>query len=496
MAPWLRASWPRSLRGRFVLIMICGVLVAQLISYGIWTAQVRAGHLELVNQASRNLAYSVASTVRFFRSLPVEYRHLVLEQLRSMGGTRFFVSVNSERIEINDIADTEAKRLTAANVKTVLSQELGLRQVLVEFSRPETLRVLNNQTLLTDLPPRWAQHSLLFGPLSPDIMVVQIELSPGSWMYVATLLPVPDSIGERDWLSIDRLFFMSVVIVVVIGLSLFGIRLVTRPLRQMAQAAEALGHDLDQTPLPEDGPAETVVTARAFNNMQARIRRYIADRERLFSAISHDLKTPITRLRLRAEMLRDEHQQALFCKDLEELDMMVKGALQSVKETDIHENVEPVDVMELLARLQVDVALQGKEMSVTGYTAPIRARSLALKRCLTNLIDNAIFYGERADVVLEDSPEQLVIHIYDEGPGIPEDQLNTVFEPYVRLERSRNRNTGGTGLGLGIARSIADSHGGTLTLSNRPGGGLDTCLILPRRSLRMAANNERNVTRP
>jgi signal transduction histidine kinase len=463
-----------------MLFMLGGVLGAQLISYAVWTAQVRAGHLQIVDQTSTNVAYSIASTIRFFRSLPFEYRHLVLEQLRNMGGTRFFVSVNEERIRIDNTRDSADKRLTIKNVRKVLEQELNWTQVLVEFSHPETLHVLNNQTLATDLPPRWAQHSLFFAPLSPDILVVQVELEPNSWLYVATLLPLPDNFGDRPWLSGDRVFYLSVLLVVVIALSLIGMRWVARPLRRMAQAAEALGDDIDRPPLPEEGPTETVSTARALNTMQARIRRYIAERERLFTAISHDLKTPITRLRLRTEMLANEQERAHFSKDLAELDLMVKSALQSVKDTEIHENIEPVDVMELLEQLKNDVALQGKEIDIHGTAAPLRVKPLAFKRCLTNLIDNAVFYGDRTEVVLEDDERRLTIRICDTGPGIPADQLETVFEPYVRLERSRNRNTGGTGLGLGIARNIAQSHNGTLTLANRDQGGLEARLTLPR----------------
>ncbi|NIC08040.1 two-component sensor histidine kinase, partial [Halomonas sp. DX6] len=188
-----RLVWvlPRTLRGRFVLIMIVGVLTAQLASYTIWTSQVRSSQLEQLDELSRNVAYSVASTMRFFRSLPYEYRHIVLDQLRNMGGTRFFVSVNERRIPVEDIGSGPEKALVVDNFREILIRELSIDDVLVEFSRAETLRVYNNEVLLHDLPPRWGQHSLLMEPLSPPILVVQMELDPETWLYVATLLPVP-----------------------------------------------------------------------------------------------------------------------------------------------------------------------------------------------------------------------------------------------------------------------------------------------------------------
>jgi DNA-binding response OmpR family regulator len=169
---------PRTLRGRFVLIMLVGVLSAQLASYTVWTSQVRSSQLEQLDELSRNVAYSVASTMRFFRSLPFEYRHIVLDQLRNMGGTRFFVSVNERRIPVEDIGSGPEKTLVVENFREILTAELNIDDVLVEFSHAETLRVYNNEVLLHDLPPRWGQHSLLMEPLSPPILVVQIALSP------------------------------------------------------------------------------------------------------------------------------------------------------------------------------------------------------------------------------------------------------------------------------------------------------------------------------
>lgn len=482
---WLKrhSHWlPGSLRGRFVIIMIAGVLAAQVASYTIWTSQVRASQLEQLDELSSNMAFSIASTMKFFRSLPVDYRHIVLDQLRSMGGTRFFVSVNERRIPVADIGSGPEKEVVVNNVRTILTQQLSIDDVVVEFSRPETLRVFNNEVLLYDLPPRWGQHSLLMEPLSPPILVVQLELAPDTWLYVATLLGVPDIFSGYRWLSEERLLAGIVVLLTVLALSLLGITSVTRPLARLSRAARQLGDDLDSPPLKESGPKEVAATAVAFNRMQRRIREQVEERERLFSAISHDLKTPITRMRLRAEMLDDPLQRERFCASLDELSELVKGALASVKGLDLHEEPQPTDLNALTTELAEALRLQGGEVQVAGQVAPLTVKPLAMKRCLANLLENAVFYGHRARVTLEEQAGVVRLHIHDSGPGIPKDQLGRVFSPFVRLEVSRSRHTGGSGLGLGIARHIARAHGGDITLANHPTGGLLATLTLPRQS--------------
>ncbi|PMR78674.1 ATP-binding protein [Halomonas urumqiensis] len=460
--------------------MIVGVLGAQLTSYAIWTSQVRASQLAQLDELSRNVAYSVASTMGFFRSLPVEYRHIVLDQLRNMGGTRFFVSVNERRLAVEDIGSGPGKDLVVGNFREILTDELNIDDVVVEFSRPDTLRVFNNEVRLLDLPPRWGQHSLLMEPLSPPILVVQLELSPDTWLYVATLLPLPEVFSDTRWLSGERLLVALLVMLTVLALSLAGIRSVTRPLARLSRAARQLGDDLDVPPLKETGPREVAATAVAFNRMQRRIREQVEERERLFSAISHDLKTPITRLRLRAEMLDDPIHRERFCASLDELDLLVKGALASVKGLDLHEEVELIAPRGMLEQLAEALRPHGGDIQITGSAEPIVVKPLALKRCLGNLLENAIFYGQRAEVVLQDDHDSLTVVIRDHGPGIPQDELERVFAPFVRLEPSRSRHTGGSGLGLGIARHIAHAMGGEISLSNHPSGGLVVRVTLAR----------------
>jgi len=279
------------------------------------------------------------------------------------------------------------------------------------------------------------------------------------------------------------LLSLAVLLAVVIAVTLLAVRWVTRPLKTLAAAAQSLGEDLNRPPLDERGPLEVSHAARAFNAMQKKLAKFISDRTRIFAAMSHDLKTPITRLRLRAELLDDAELRGKFVKDLEEMEAMVSAALDFMRGVDQREPAQPVDVMALLESLQADAREIGSDVAVEGAVqAPYRGHAQTLKRCLSNVIDNAVKYGKRATLVVADTPAELCIVVRDEGPGIPDAELERVFEPFHRLESSRNRATGGSGLGLTIARNIARAHGGELVLRNRAGGGLEAVLTLPRGS--------------
>ena len=218
----------------------------------------------------------------------------------------------------------------------------------------------------------------------------------------------------------------------------------------------------------------------AFNRMQERVRRYLVERGRLLSAISHDLKTPITRLRLRAEMLADPEARTKMLRDLDEMQTMVATTLDFFAAIGKDAGRQPVDIGALIESVCEDRREAGQALSVQGAPiGPYRADPQALRRCLENLIENAVRYGASADIEIRDSPERLRIAIRDRGPGIPEPELERVFEPFYRLDNSRNMDSGGTGLGLSIARNIARWHGGDVTLSNAV-RGLVAELALPR----------------
>ncbi|MDX1656820.1 MAG: ATP-binding protein, partial [Candidatus Competibacteraceae bacterium] len=331
-----------------------------------------------------------------------------------------------------------------------------------------------------DAPPeprRWAAGQRHFPP-PPRVRAFRVQVALADGSPVTFYHRVPAELFARP----DRLLLaLLVLLVAVVTVSVLAVRALTRPLAWLAAAAGELGRNIHRPPLTETGPAEVSRAARAFNIMQTRLQRYIQDRSRILAAVSHDLKTPITRLRLRAELLEDEDLRSRFQADLDEMEAMVQATLDFMRGTEQAEQVVQVDMDALLESLQEDQAELGGEVAVQGRAAgPYPGRPLALKRCLGNLLDNAVRYGQRAEVVLEEGQGGLRIIVADQGPGVPEGELERVFEPFYRLEESRARHTGGTGLGLGIARNIARAHGGELTLGNRPGGGLEAVLELPR----------------
>ncbi len=473
-----KSLWPKSLVSRTLWLTLLAVFLAQIIATSIWYTQSKKRDLEGLRSTSASMATMFASTVNFFQSLPLEYRHIVLEQLRNMGGTRFFVSFNEEEINIAPIKNTEQKETAVSVFKTVLHDKLPkLPNIQVEFSRPETLHVLKNDVLLSDLPRSWVHNTLSLEPLNPPILVVQIELDKNQWLYIAALLPAPYMMLKDEIITRQQFIFLTFSTLLLLLFTYIMVRKQTRPLKQLADAANSLSLDIYQPPLKEQGASELVTATQAFNRMQLRLRKYIEDREQLFSSISHDLKTPITRLRLRAELIDDDEKIDKFNHDLDELKMMVKGALQCVKETDLHENLTDVDIEHLLTSTAESHNHHGIKVTLpTDPILPITAKPLALKRCLSNLIDNGVKYGESVVISTIDSNEQLIITIHDQGNGIPEDKLKAVFEPYVRLATDSN----GHGLGMGISRNIIRAHGGKLTIKNSIKGGLLVTVVLPR----------------
>ncbi|MCU1730932.1 MULTISPECIES: ATP-binding protein [unclassified Pseudomonas] len=468
---------PRSLLGRMLLLTLLVVLVAQGLSSFIWLSQLRASQREGLVASAHSLAHSMSASVSYFRSLPLAYRPLVLDQLRSMGGTRFFVSLNDRPLDMRVLPSTPRKQAVVSAVDEVLRQRLGeAMQISVEFVSPQDLRIFNSGLKLDELPRSWAHYALTLEPVDPPVLVTQIRLAEGEWLYIASLLPEPYTSLEDEGLPRQQVWFIALTsffLLLFIGLL---VHWQSRPLKRLALAAREMSLGAEVEPVVEGGGSEVVEVARAFNAMRERISRYLTERSQLFSAISHDLRTPITRLRLRVELLEDEAVQAKFGRDLDELEMLVKGALQCVKDTDIHENIEPID-LDLMLECLVEPYLASGRVTVQGRVeAPYPGKPLALRRCIGNLIDNALKYGERAHLRIIDSAHSFVLQVDDEGPGVPAQQLEQVFEPHFRLAGQQQ----GYGLGLGIARNIAHSHGGEVSLRNLREGGLRVTLSLPR----------------
>ena len=478
----LRRLWPASLLGRLTLVMVAGVLVTQLAASAIWASQLRAKSQVEAQSAAQYMAHGAAGAIRFFRSLPPAYRTLIIQQLREMGGTRFFVNLNHAVVPVEEIAPHPLAQQVLATVGATLRADLphspGFR---LAFAWPDRLVVAEHDVRLDDLPNAWVQHVLLLQPDPAPILVIQTEIEPGNWLYMAALMPNPYFLSSSDPFTWDRLAPQVLSLAVVLLLCLLVVRSITRPLAALSDAATAFGQGQEDEarPLPETGSREFINTARAFSAMRERIQRYIEDRERLFISISHDLRTPITRLKLRSELLDDEALRNEFEEDLDELDMMVKGALQCVKDSDIHENPAEIRLDALLGRMVRSAQLAGHAVAWQPSGVTVRGKPLALKRALGNLLDNALFYGARAEIHVRELADCVLVSVRDHGPGVPEEALASLFDPYVRLAHGRDSNDGGMGLGLGIARGVVEAHGGALELANHPEGGLVATVRLP-----------------
>ncbi|MBC3918692.1 two-component sensor histidine kinase [Undibacterium sp. CY18W] len=258
-----------------------------------------------------------------------------------------------------------------------------------------------------------------------------------------------------------------------------GSRSLARPMQDLAAAASTLGDAKKPTLIPETGPEEARQSALVFNQMQQRLYQQMEERERFLVAVSHDLRTPLTRMKLRIAQIHEDGNGEKLLQDVEEMRLMLDATLEYLRGSE--ETLQMLDVSSLVAAIVDNMQDEGKAVSMQGTANPLSALPNELRRCLCNLLENAIFYGKSADICLQDSETELLIRISDQGPGIPEQELENVFSPFVRLATSRNKNSGGVGLGLSIAREIARRHRGSLILSNRKEGtGLIAELHLPR----------------
>jgi signal transduction histidine kinase len=278
-----------------------------------------------------------------------------------------------------------------------------------------------------------------------------------------------------QWVLRIGILAFSILLVSLVSASRLG-----RPIDAFAAAARRFGADPNAPPMTRQGPAEMRMAIAAFNTMQSQVQRLVAGQAAMFAAISHDLRTPLTRMRLRGEFIEDRDQQARLFRDIDEVQGMVAAVLTFLRDNAADERTTSLDLAELLRSIADDYADIGSDMA---YTGPLHAafpgRPIGLRRAFGNLVDNAVKYGVRPEMELRCGASDVRVTIADHGPGIPTDSLETVFAPFQRLEPSRNRNTGGMGLGLTAARAVFRAHGGDVTLSIAQGGGLVATVVLP-----------------
>ncbi|MFZ1640271.1 MAG: ATP-binding protein [Candidatus Contendobacter sp.] len=468
---------PQSLFGRLLLFLTGGLVLAQLLSA---TILLQDRDQALYHAIGGHVAQRIAAIVKLLDALDETERQRLVTAL-DLPPTRLSLDLPWQ-------TETEPdERYHTTLFRALLKRQLGPDrpfQVEINDDLPSPPPPVEQPRWLapdqpppprnwTDRPPRWRKHAMMLGLRN---FIVQVRLRDGATVTFQQVLP-----EEVIAWPARLLLILLVLLVSVAVLAALAVQALTRPLAVLADAAGKLGRDIRHPPLAETGPLEVRRAARAFNTMQERLIRYIEDRDRILAAVSHDLKTPITRLRLRTELLDDSPLREKFQADLDDMQRMAQASLDFLRGGEDSEPMAPLDLNALLESLQEDAEDAGREMHIAGVARqPLRCRPLALKRCLTNLVDNALKYGQRADITVADAPERLTLTIRDRGPGIPGTELEKVFEPFYRLEGSRSRDTGGTGLGLSIARNTARAHGGELTLRNHPRGGLEAVLELPR----------------
>jgi signal transduction histidine kinase len=459
---------PRSLFGRTLLVLAAGLILAQLGSTAIHLFDRGSSVYRL---ASLQIAARIGQTARILNRLPANERHKVVEE----------VSGPHLRVALSDRAVAVASGFTEHDPYETQFTESLQRQigapwpVRVDVNPNPRPRGFTGEEVAAGTFELWMARHFYFLLPEPFSIVVQVGLQDGTYAVFDVNVP------QEPLSRLESLLpLLLLLLLVCFALAAFLVRMTNRSLDRLARAADAIGQDPARAPLAESGPSEVRRVIAAFNRMQERVRRYLVERGQLLSAISHDLKTPITRLRLRAEMLSDPELRAKMRRDLDEMQTMVGATLDFFSSVGKDTERQPVDIGALIESVCEDRREVGQALSVQGAAiGPYRADPQALRRCLENLIENAIRYGTSADIEIKDSPQRLKIEIRDRGPGIPEPELERVFEPFYRLDDSRNMDSGGTGLGLSIARSIARWHGGDVTLSNAA-LGLVAEVALPR----------------
>ena len=465
----MKQKWIHSLYAQLLLIILSGITLAIVISALIF---LNDREKALYNIASLKTAQRITAIVHLLDSLNHKKR---LQYIKELETPLQYIRILEKKPPMTDDNTTNHP---SASVFKLINRYLKNRWPLHIDVLEETEKDKHTDHYSVHSRSSTAHYS--DNTSSSGIsFFAHIQLTDGTWLEFHDHLP-----AELFSWSTNLLLSLLILFIIITGMSLFAIRLVTRPLGILSAAAEALGRDIQQTPLAETGPKEVRNAAKAFNTMQARLIRFLQERTHLLAALSHDLRTPITRMRLRAEMIEEEKIKKSFLVNLDEMEQMTTLSLNYIRGMEKTEIQQKVDIQALLENIQVEFEEMGHTITLSCHAIPpIPVMPQSLKRCVVNLVQNAINYAHDVQLTAQLFEQRLQITISDKGPGIPEEALERMFDPFVRLETSRNKKTGGTGLGLSIARNIARSHGGDLNIRNRVNGGLDAVLILPIKNI-------------
>jgi len=476
---------PKTIFSQLITLLFIVLIFAQLVNLFIIVGEQRI-------QARANIfSTAMDQTIQIIQQLPkdkkLEPDRIVEDQGRN---GIFFLSKKNKAIEaketkrLKNYEKTLAKMLVEKNIPhqslSIALNTKGTHEGHPLFD-PKQQRnpKFQQHTHHRDIPPPPNNHR----PPKPDSqnnlalqeLIISVEVLPQIWLNAF----LPHSSIEA--LTPRILIATSILLVLTLLTAWFFIRRISKPLSTLAIAAESFGRGNSSIKLKETGPEDIRLASQAFNTMQKRLGRILETQRTMLRAVGHDLRTPLTSLRLRSELLPDGEEKEKFIETIDDMTIMTQEILNWAKNASTLEEVKPIDLNALLASIVDDFADQGYKIKLTGFNPIIlHIRRIAIKRALHNLIENGLKYGQQVKVTVEEQKHHIDIHIDDKGPGIPEHLLENAVKPFVRLEESRNKKTGGTGLGLSIAKTIIEAEGGELILFNKENEGLRSTICLPK----------------
>ena len=457
---------PKSMAGRTVMVLVIGLTVSHIASLIVFSDD-RAHALGASDQ--QHMARHIASIAGIITNVPPDWRQKIVKASDDHA-FRVFLS-----------PDEEASREMPRDVR-LSSFRTYLRNV-IEADTEEGISVSIQETdegfeqADSHGFAGWIREQVirLVQGHDPDrVLLVSVPLADGQLLNFSTISSLSQTGWQRTVLIVGS-FALTVLI-----LASWAVRRLSMPLVTLAEAASFFGRDVRAPALPEIGSFEVREAIRAFNDMQGRLRRLIDNRTQMLAAVSHDLRTPLTVLRLRTESIEDSEFRRKMLATLQEMESMIVSTLEFARDDAGSEPREFADIASLVESVCDDLSDAGYAVVCHVVNRPsYQCRPMALKRALSNLVENAAKFGEKASVTALVTQRALEITVDDEGPGIPEKKIEEVFLPFCRVEQSRSRETGGIGLGLSVAQAVVDQHGGTLELRNRIGGGLRATVSLP-----------------
>ena len=459
-------GWSRTLRGRTIAMVAFGALLSHVLGLAVYFA-FNASSLSTARE--QQVVERLATAAKLMERLPPGNRADVVADLSQSDFRLAYGTISQVAMADSGEEDTRFVRGTLALALGVSTEDFVFADYELSGADAGRLDADPPRTILAERVAHWFRFR--------EDLFVSLQLADGDWLN-AQVRGRP----LANFLNTGVIWSLVLIVLTVAFLSALAVARPLAGLKRFAQAAEALGMDVERArPLSEGGPLEISRTARAFNRMQDRIRTLVDDRTRMLAAMSHDFRTPLTRLRLRAEFLSDPEDRRKMLRDIADMEAMVASTLRFISDGRTEELRESVDFVSLLTEVCLEMDLEPPQFRLQGARlVRVVCAPVAMRRAFTNLLENAKAYASAIDVKVGCHVDKVVVDIIDNGPGIPETEYENVFKPYYRIDASRNRRTGGSGLGLSIARSVINAHGGAISLHPVDGGGLrvETCIPL------------------